>query len=64
MHYEGILPGVFLDRPNRFIAHVALDGAPVVCHVKNTGRCRNCWCLGLRFTSRSAAARLGKRAMI
>ena len=40
MHYEGILPGVFLDRPNRFIAHVALDGAPVVCHVKNTGRCR------------------------
>lgn len=31
---------VFLSRPNRFIAHVELNGAPVVCHVKNTGRCR------------------------
>ncbi len=31
---------VFLDRPNRFIANILLDGASVVCHVKNTGRCR------------------------
>ena len=31
----------FLSRPNRFIAHAALDGGEtVVCHVKNTGRCR------------------------
>lgn len=40
MIYERIRRAVFLDRPNRFIAHVALDGVPVVCHVKNTGRCR------------------------
>lgn len=40
MKYEGMKPGVFLDRPNRFIAHVELDGVTVVCHVKNTGRCR------------------------
>jgi len=32
--------GIFLERPNRFIAHVLLDGEQVVCHVKNTGRCR------------------------
>ncbi len=40
MQYENIRAGIFLARPNRFIAHVALDGETVVCHVKNTGRCR------------------------
>ncbi|HWS42110.1 MAG TPA: DNA/RNA nuclease SfsA [Pseudoflavonifractor sp.] len=40
MHYEKICKGSFLARPNRFIAHVELEGEPVVCHVKNTGRCR------------------------
>ena len=39
MIYENILPGVFLSRPNRFIAHVLLGGQEQVCHVKNTGRC-------------------------
>lgn len=32
--------GSFLARPNRFIAHVEIDGNTEVCHVKNTGRCR------------------------
>lgn len=40
MHYHSIQRGVFLARPNRFVAHVELAGEPVVCHVKNTGRCR------------------------
>ena len=40
MKYENIHRAVFLRRPNRFIAHVELDGAETVCHVKNTGRCR------------------------
>ena len=40
MIYPSVRRGQFLTRPNRFIAHVELDGAPVVCHVKNTGRCR------------------------
>ena len=40
MIYPSGRRGQFLTRPNRFIAHVELDGAPVVCHVKNTGRCR------------------------
>ena len=40
MRYDSIRQAVFLDRPNRFIAHVLLDGETVVCHVKNTGRCR------------------------
>ena len=33
-------PGIFRDRPNRFIAHVELDGKLETVHVKNTGRCR------------------------
>ena len=40
MKYGKIVEGKFIDRPNRFIAHVALDGVETVCHVKNTGRCR------------------------
>lgn len=40
MKYHKILPGVFRVRPNRFIAHVEVEGKPEVCHVKNTGRCR------------------------
>ena len=40
MHYTNMTPGIFLARPNRFIAHIEIDGAVEVCHVKNTGRCR------------------------
>ena len=40
MNYAGMVPGVFLRRPNRFIAHVVIDGQEQVVHVKNTGRCR------------------------
>lgn len=40
MHYENMRPGIFLRRPNRFIAHVLIDGQEQVVHVKNTGRCR------------------------
>lgn len=40
MRYENICRGSFVDRPNRFIAHVEVEGKIVICHVKNTGRCR------------------------
>lgn len=40
MKYNNIVPGVFLARPNRFIAHIELGGTEEICHVKNTGRCR------------------------
>ena len=40
MRYDNIVRGRFLSRPNRFIAMVDIDGAETVCHVKNTGRCR------------------------
>ena len=40
MHYPNMIPGRFLARPNRFIAHVEIDGQTEIVHVKNTGRCR------------------------
>lgn len=40
MIYKNIVPGIFLARPNRFIAHILIDGQDTVCHVKNTGRCK------------------------
>ena len=40
MKYANMIPGTFLSRPNRFIAHVEINGQTEVVHVKNTGRCR------------------------
>ena len=40
MKYEHITEGRFIDRPNRFIAHVEINGQVETVHVKNTGRCR------------------------
>ena len=40
MIYKDIQKAIFLDRPNRFVAHVQLNGRILNCHVKNTGRCR------------------------
>lgn len=40
MNYQNTISGIFLKRPNRFIAIVLVEGRETVCHVKNTGRCR------------------------
>lgn len=40
MTYSNMTPGIFLARPNRFIAHVEINGQTETVHVKNTGRCR------------------------
>ena len=42
MKYREIVDGIFVDRPNRFIAYVEMNGAVETVHVKNTGRCRDC----------------------
>ncbi|MCI8582550.1 MAG: A/G-specific adenine glycosylase [Dorea sp.] len=39
MRYQNITKGIFLERPNRFIAYVEIDGKRETVHVKNTGRC-------------------------
>ena len=40
MYYDSMVRGRFLSRPNRFIAHVEINGKEEIVHVKNTGRCR------------------------
>lgn len=40
MKYSNIIKGTFKSRPNRFIAIVEIDGLDEICHVKNTGRCK------------------------
>ncbi|MBR4016520.1 MAG: DNA/RNA nuclease SfsA [Oscillospiraceae bacterium] len=59
MEYGKMVSGTFLARPNRFIAHIMIDGNTEVCHVKNTGRCRELlpagakvWCLDTQSPTR------------
>lgn len=59
MRYNKMVEGTFLARPNRFIAHIEIDGKIEICHVKNTGRCRELlpvgakvWCLDAQSPSR------------
>ena len=62
MRYSNMVPGKFISRPNRFIAHVEIDGKDTVCHVKNTGRCKELlvpgaqvWCQHFDSTVRKTA---------
>lgn len=48
MLYSNIHEGIFIDRPNRFIANVLVDGAKEIVHVKNTGRCKELLVPGAR----------------
>ena len=56
MQYGNMRPGVFLNRPNRFIAQVEIDGKTETCHVKNTGRCRELLRTGCRVWCLDAAS--------
>lgn len=40
MKYKNIIQAKFIERPNRFVAYVELDGKVETVHVKNTGRCK------------------------
>lgn len=54
MRYENVFPGSFISRPNRFIALAEINGTETICHVKNTGRCRELLVPGCRiFLSKS-----------
>ncbi|MBR2593913.1 MAG: DNA/RNA nuclease SfsA [Firmicutes bacterium] len=48
MEYKNIAEGIFLERPNRFVAHILIDKDELVVHVKNTGRCRELLVKGAR----------------
>ena len=56
MIYQNPCPGIFLSRPNRFIAMVDVAGRAERCHVKNTGRCAELLLPGARLILDKAAA--------
>jgi sugar fermentation stimulation protein A len=61
MKYNKIVSGTFLSRPNRFIAHVNIQGHDEVVHVKNTGRCRELLQPGARVYLEDYQENLRKR---
>ena len=50
MKYNNTVNGKFIDRPNRFIAHVNVNGQIETVHVKNTGRCKELLLPGVDVT--------------
>lgn len=48
MKYKKVIEAIFINRPNRFIANVLLNGKEEIVHVKNTGRCRELLIPGAR----------------
>lgn len=60
MIYKQIVTGTFLNRPNRFLAHVLTSQGEVICHVKNTGRLKELFLPGaqviLEYHPNAAAA--------
>ena len=55
MYYPRMVPGTFLARPNRFVAQVEIHGQTEICHVKNTGRCRELLPPGARVWCQESA---------
>ena len=55
MRYGSMKSGIFRKRPNRFIAYVEIDGTEQICHVKNTGRCKELLVPGARVWCEEAA---------
>ena len=48
--YDEIIYGEYICRPNRFIARVKTEFGMEICHVKNTGRCRELLVPGAQVT--------------
>lgn len=63
MEYEKIVKGVFIERPNRFVAIVDVGGEITKCHVKNTGRCRELLIPNTEVYLEDFHGRMGNRRM-
>lgn len=54
--YDDIVTGTFLERPNRFIAYVEINGIVEKCHVKNTGRCKELLIKGVKVVLQKSSS--------
>ena len=64
MKYKDIVSATFIERPNRFIARIRLqDGTEALCHVKNTGRCKELLVDDAKVWVEDHERRMGSRKM-
>lgn len=63
MKYDKIVKGIFIDRPNRFVAIVNINGIEEKCHVKNTGRCKELLIPGAAVILEDYCDKMGTRKM-
>ena len=63
MEYQNICEGRFIERINRFVARVEIDGTEVRAHVKNTGRCRELLIPGVSVYLEDFSGRMGNRRL-
>lgn len=63
MRYQKITKATFLERPNRFIAIVLVDGKKETVHVKNTGRCKELLVPGATVYLEDFDGRMGTRKL-
>lgn len=63
MKYQKVVEGRFIERPNRFIAKVEIDGLLETVHVKNTGRCRELLIPGVKVFLEDFDGRMGTRKL-
>lgn len=63
MKYQTICKGKFIERPNRFVAIVEIQGQKQQVHVKNTGRCKELLLPGAEVYLEDFRSRMGKRKM-
>lgn len=61
VQYKKIIEGIFLRRPNRFIAHVLINGKEETVHVKNTGRCRELLIQGVKVILEDCSSNLNRK---
>ncbi|MBQ6810712.1 MAG: DNA/RNA nuclease SfsA [Firmicutes bacterium] len=55
MQYQNLEKGIFLERKNRFVANVELNGEVIGVHVPNTGRCKELFVKGTECYVQRAA---------
>lgn len=61
MKYKKIVEGIFLKRPNRFIAQVTIQGQEETVHVKNTGRCKEILVPGAKIILEDCSHNLNRK---
>lgn len=64
MKYDDVIEAQFIKRPNRFIAHVLVDGKEQIAHVRNTGRCREILTEGTKVILEKAKILVEKRLIL